>query len=148
MNHGFFMSLAAGAGICIAFQAAANGKFRQNINEPLWAAFLSICGTFLCACITMLITRPNVPESDAFKTTQWWNWIGGPLGCLIVLSGTLLISQLGAARFLAFVIGGQLLASLLLDHFGLMGLKPDPVTTGRLLGVLLIVAGVVLVKFS
>lgn len=147
MNHLLFPLLAAGAGCCIALQAAANGKFRMNLGQPLWAAFLSICGTSVSAVVAMLAVRPVAPPADAFRQTQWWNWIGGPLGALIVLAGASLISHLGAAVFIALVVGGQLVCSLLLDHFALMGLPEQPITPGRLLGVTLVVAGVVCVKY-
>ncbi|OWK42343.1 DMT family transporter [Fimbriiglobus ruber] len=138
---------AAGAGACIALQASANGKFRHNLDSPLFAAFFSICGTFVSACAVMLIVRPPAPETAAIRETQWWNWIGGPLGMLIVLAGATLIRELGAAAFIALVVGGQLVCSTLLDHFALLGLKEQPITPGRVFGAVLVVAGVVCIKY-
>lgn len=146
-----FALLAAGAGCCIALQASANGRFRRNLgDEPhfaLWAAFFSICGTILTALVVMLIVRPQPPSAAALRETPWWNWIGGPLGALIVLAGAALTQRLGAAAFIALVVGGQLLCSLLLDHYALMGLNETPVTWGRAVGALLVVAGVLCIKF-
>ncbi|HEX4613137.1 MAG TPA: DMT family transporter [Urbifossiella sp.] len=142
-----YVLLAAGAGACIALQASANGKFRQNIDSPLFAAFFSICGTILTACAAMLLFRPSVPSADALRQTPWWNWIGGPLGALIVLAGATLVSELGAALFIASVVAGQLLCSLMLDHFALLGLPEQPLTPGRVIGAVLVVAGVVCVKY-
>ncbi len=147
MNNLSFVLLAAGAGGCIALQAAANGKFRQHLGQPVWAAFVSICGTILTAAAFMLATRPTPPPAEAFRNTQWWNWVGGPLGALIVLAGAALVSQLGAAVFIAAVVAGQLVCSLLLDHFALMGLAEQPITAGRVLGAVLVVAGVVCIKY-
>ena len=95
MHTTIFALLAVGAGICIALQAAANGKFRQNIDSPEYAAFFSICGTFLTAITAMLILRPAPPSAIALRETPWWNWIGGPLGALIVLAGAALTRELG-----------------------------------------------------
>ena len=147
MHTTIFALLAVGAGGCIALQASANSKFRQNINSPEYAAFFSICGTFLTAVATMLVLRPAAPSATALRETQWWNWIGGPLGALIVLAGAALTRELGAALFLALVVGGQLLCSLLLDHYALVGLNRQPVTPGRVLGALLVVAGVLCIKY-
>ena len=133
-----FALLAVGAGSCIAMQAAANGRFRVNLGDdpqvPLWAAFFSICGTILTAALAMLLIRPPAPEMASVRNTEWWNWIGGPLGALIVLAGEALTRELGAALFITLVVGGQLLCSLLLDHFALLGLKEQPMTPGRVLG--------------
>jgi transporter family-2 protein len=147
MNYLVFALLAAGAGACIALQASANSKFRENIKSPEYAAFFSICGTFITAVTVMLLLRPQAPSMAQFRQTEWWNWVGGPLGALIVLAGAALVSELGAALFIALVVGGQLLCSLLLDHFALMGLKETPLTPGRVLGALLVVAGVLCVKY-
>ena len=139
--------LAAGAGCCIALQATANTRFRTNLDSPAFAAFFSICGTFATACAFLLAVRPPAPTWDAVKGTQWWNWVGGPLGALIVLAGAALTRHLGAAAFIALVIGGQVLCSLLLDHFALMGLEERTITPGKALGAVLVVAGVVCVKY-
>ena len=156
MNQTIFALLAAAAGACIALQASANGKFRQNLvpsgdpsdyRGPAWASFLSICGTMLCALVAMLVLRPSLPSKEAFQSTQWWNWIGGPLGALIVLAGATLIPKLGAAPFICLVVAGQLFCSVLLDHFGLMGLPVAPVDGWKVLGVVLVIGGVVCIKF-
>jgi|SRR5262245_20099125 len=143
-----FALLAIGAGACIALQASANSKFRQSLGDnPAFAAYFSICGTFLTATVMMLILRPSAPSLSAVREAPWWNWIGGPLGALIVLAGATLTQRLGAALFIALVVGGQLLCSLLLDHFALVGLKEQPVTPGRLLGAALVVTGVLCIKY-
>ena len=79
--------LAAGAGACIAMQASANGAFRKNLDNQWYATFFSICGTFATAIVAMIAFRPSPPSAEAFRSTQWWNWIGGPLGAFIVLAG-------------------------------------------------------------
>jgi len=139
--------LAIAAGCCIALQASANGKFRFNLGSPLWASYFSICGTILFATLTMLALRPSAPSLEQVRSTQWWNWIGGSLGALIVLAGATLTRQLGAAAFIALVIAGQLTMSVLLDHYALMGLTERPITPMRVLGLILVVAGVVCLKY-
>jgi transporter family-2 protein len=147
MSYLVFVLLATGAGACIALQASANSRFRQNLDSQLYAAFFSICGTFLTAVSVMLLLRPSAPSAAAVRQTEWWNWVGGPLGALIVLAGAALVSELGAALFIALVVGGQLLCSLVLDHFALMGLNEQPITPGRVLGALLVVTGVLCIKY-
>jgi len=138
--------LASTAGACIALQAAANGSLRTNLGDPRYAAFFSICGTIVTAVAVMLLLRPAPPAAAAIRAAPWWNWIGGPLGAAIVLAGAVLAPKLGAAAFIAAVVAGQLCCSLLLDHFGLMNLPRQELTAVRLLGALLMFAGVLLVK--
>ena len=141
-----FALLAMGAGCCIALQASANSNLSYNIKSPLYTSYLSICGTILTATLAMLILRPTLPSAGDIRTTPWWNWIGGPLGALIVLAGAALTRELGAALFIALVVGGQLCCSLTIDHFALMGLDQKAITPGRILGAILVIAGVVCIK--
>lgn len=140
-----YVFLAALAGGCIALQAAANASLRTNLNDARWAAFFSICGTIATAVIFMLAIRPAAPSVAAFRSAPWWNWIGGPLGALIVLAGAALTPKMGSAAFIAAVVGGQLVFSILLDHFGLLNLPQHSVSFSRLIGVVLVFAGVLLV---
>jgi transporter family-2 protein len=153
-----YAALAAAAGSCIALQASANGRFRQNLGDaagdaapeyvgPAWASYFSIIGTILCATVAMLVLRPPLPTKEMLHGTQWWNWIGGPLGAVIVLAGATLTPKLGAAAFVALIVGGQILCSMVLDHFGLMGLPRVPMSEGRVVGAVLVVIGVACVKF-
>jgi len=141
-----WLALALGAGGCIALQAAANGSLRARIDSPWFAAFYSICGTMITALAFMLVTRPAAPAWAAARATPWWNWIGGPLGALIVLTGATLIPKLGSATFVAAFVGGQLIFSLILDHFGWMDLPRQSITPARLAGAAMVFAGVLLVR--
>ena len=143
----FYAILALGVGSCLALQAAANTRLRVNVESPAYATFFSICGTFLVVSTYLLIVRPSWPTTEMIHKTQWWNWIGGLLGSMIVLGGASLTQKLGAAAFIAFVVGGQLLSSLLLDHFALMGLPQQSLTPGRIIGAILVVVGVVCIKY-
>jgi transporter family-2 protein len=57
----------------------------------------------------------------------------------------LLVRTLGAATLTALVVTGQLVCSVLLDHFGLIGFEPHPAGLGRIAGCLLMIAGLVLI---
>jgi transporter family-2 protein len=147
MSQHVLLFLAAGAGAGIALQAAANGSLRSVTKAPEWTAFFSICGTFTCAALAMLLIRPAAPAMSDVKETAWWHWVGGPLGALIVLSGAVLTPKLGAAAFLAFVIAGQLVCSAFLDQYGLMGLTVRELTPGRAVGAALVILGAVMIRY-
>jgi len=143
-----WISLASAAGTCIALQAAANGSLRTHLGDPLYAAFFSICGTIATAVVVMLAIRPSLPPATAFRAAPWWNWVGGPMGAVFVLAGAALTPKLGSAAFIAAAVGGQLMCSLLLDHFGLMNVPQQELSVGRLLGAAMVFAGVLLVRYQ
>jgi bacterial/archaeal transporter family-2 protein len=143
-----WLTLAVAAGGCIAMQAAANGALRHQLGDARYAGFFSICGTMLTAILIMLALRPTMPSLAAIRTAPWWMWIGGPLGTLFVLAGASLTPKLGAASYITAAIAGQVVLSLLLDHFGLMNVPQQGLTLSRMAGGLLVVGGVLLVRYG
>src|SRR3954454_9669346 len=105
--------------------------FGRKNSDPWNASFFSICCAYCTAITFILLLRPVAPPAESLRATQWWNWVGGPLGAAIVLAGAALTPRLGAAAFIALVVGGQLVCSVLLDHFALMGLPEQSITPGR-----------------
>jgi transporter family-2 protein len=55
---------------------------------------------------------------------------------------------MGAARFVAAVVAGQMLVSLLLDQFALAGYPARPINLWRLTGAVLVVAGVLAMQLA
>jgi transporter family-2 protein len=140
--------LAAGAGACIAVQAAANGSLRGYLGDPRWATFFSICGTFITAILMMVVSVPKFPATAGIRAAPWWNWIGGPLGAIIVFAGASLTPKLGAAAFIASVVAGQLVSSVVLDTFGLLHIAQQPLSLARIGGVAMVFGGVLLVRYG
>ena len=90
--------------------------------------------------------RPQRPALSTLGAAPWWVWAGGLLGAVFVTAGAAFAPRLGAATFISVTIAGQVIVSILLDHFGALGFAARPVTPPRLLGALLLVAGVLLVR--
>ena len=58
------------------------------------------------------------------------------------------VPRLGVAMTITLMVAGQLALSLLLDHFGALGVPRQPLNLGRIAGVALVFAGVLLVRRS
>jgi transporter family-2 protein len=58
-----------------------------------------------------------------------------------------LLPRIGAATLIALVVAGQLLSSLLCDHFGWFGVPVHTLDAPRAAGALLLLAGVALIRF-
>ena len=86
------------------------------------------------------------PSWKLVAEVPWWAWSGGLFGGAFILLAILLLPTLGAATLFALVIAGQVLAAITLDHFGALGLTPHPISTARLAGAVLLIAGVALMR--
>jgi transporter family-2 protein len=72
---------------------------------------------------------------------------GGLLGALFVTSSIVLTPRIGVAAVVALGIAGQVIASLMLDRFGFLGMAVRELSLGRLAGALMVVAGALMVRF-
>ncbi|MHB8644107.1 MAG: DMT family transporter, partial [Gaiellaceae bacterium] len=55
--------------------------------------------------------------------------------------------KLGAATLIAAVVAGQTVASVVVDQYGWVGFKVHHASPGRIAGIVLVGAGVALVRF-
>src|SRR3712207_3224943 len=75
----------------------------------------------------------------------WWGWLRGLCGAAYVTTVFTAIPAIGAAAVVGLTVAGQQIASIFFDRWGLMRMPTRPVTGVRLLGVVLLFAGVVLI---
>jgi transporter family-2 protein len=92
------------------------------------------------------LARTPLPSGAALGASSWWHWTGGLLGALYIAAAVVLAPRLGAATLTAAIVAGQMIASIALDHFGLVGYPVHPLSWSRVLGAALIMAGVFLIQ--
>jgi len=80
------------------------------------------------------------------RTGPWWMWTGGLIGAIYVAVSLNLAQRLGATVLVAVVLIGQMIAAILVDHYGLFGLDQQEISPLRILGVICLIVGVVLIR--
>jgi transporter family-2 protein len=141
-----YLLLAFAAGAVLPFQTGMNAELAHWVNSPFRAAFVSfLLGTLILLLVSALVFKP-LPSWTRLGEAPWWVWVGGALGAFYVAGSIVSAPKLGAATLIALVVAGQALASLAVDHFGWVGFEENPISLGRIGGMVLIAAGVVLVK--
>jgi transporter family-2 protein len=150
MNSLFVLCMViAGAGI--AAQIAVNAQLRTVSGSALWSANIvfavSVAAGLLALAGTALFSA-LAPPNPALWRAPVWVWTGGLFGAVYVVLAILLADRLGAAMVSATGILGQLGASILIDHFGWFGMPIQRATPARLIGVALLAAGVVLIRWK
>jgi bacterial/archaeal transporter family-2 protein len=138
--------LAFGAGVLLPVQAGVNAELGRTLGSSLAAALASFVIGAVGLVAGMLLQGSGTSLADAWGRGSWWQWTGGLLGALYVVATIVLAPRLGAATLIATVVGGQMVASLLLDQYGLVGFPLHPTTWLRLLGVVLVLGGVILIR--
>ena len=96
--------------------------------------------------VMVLAGRVTPPQWHSVAVAPAWAWLGGLLGATMVISGIVIAPRLGAAGYVTAMTVGTVTASMTIDHFGLVGFAAHPVSTLRLVGGGLVIAGMILVQ--
>ena len=138
------LMLGLAGGVAMASQAGINAQLRQYMHSPYQAAFFSfLVGTLILGTVVMLQTQSRLQLQEILAVPVWL-WIGGLLGAFAVSMSIILAPRLGAVNLTIIIVCGQLLASLVLDHFGWLGFEKHSINWQRISGVLLVMAGLIL----
>ena len=129
-------------GAVSALQAPINSALGRR-TDVLFAVFVS----FALGALALLAASALSGQTAfaALRHVPVWQLTGGLIGAVFVLGMTFLVPRLGATGVVAAAVAGQLAGGMVIDRFGIAGLPQVGVTPGRLFGLVLLVAGGILV---
>jgi bacterial/archaeal transporter family-2 protein len=134
--------LALVAGALIPVQAAANAALSKSLQGSVGYAALTLFAVAGATTIAAIALIPgSAPSWGQFRAAPAWSFIGGVIVAVYVLTITFLAPRLGVGAAISLIVTGQILAALLIDHYGLMGSLQFPLTPGRLAGAALMIVG-------
>jgi bacterial/archaeal transporter family-2 protein len=142
----FLLPVALAAGIILPVQFGINSQLRNFVGGPVAAAAISFVVGTVALAVAALVVQSSLPEPGSAASAPWWAWTGGLLGAFFVLASIILTPRLGAATTIGLILTGQVLASVVIDHFGLIRVPVHEASFPRIVGALLIVTGVVMVQ--
>jgi bacterial/archaeal transporter family-2 protein len=145
--NGLFAPLAALLGVVLTTQVATNTQLGKALGNPyIPAAVNMIIGLVATTALTWSLTS-EWPSREMVRAAPWYAWFAGGLMGVIYLTGTILIApRLGAGALVGLIVAGQLMFSVLLDHFGWIGFEQHSANIPRLAGCSLMIAGVFLIS--
>jgi transporter family-2 protein len=145
MNQFFWILVAFVAGAVLPIQAGFNSNLGKTLKSPIHASMMSFIVGFIAIALFILISKQQVTFSEV-KTASILDWMGGLLGAFYVTSIILVFPKLGPGLTFGLIVAGQMLISILLEHFNILVANPHPINLWRILGILLIVIGVVMIR--
>jgi transporter family-2 protein len=109
----FFVS-----GAALAAQNAGNGAVTQASGDPVIAGLTSATGGTVAVTLGVGVAAAvgalhgvTLPAAAG----DWYRYLGGPLGAVIVVGAAWAVRHLGTFALTLTVIGGQLIAAMLVD---------------------------------
>lgn len=124
----------------LAVQAAANVQLSGAMRSPIGASTLQLA----VASGLLLAATAAIGTLGAFVELGWvtpWHLLGGLGSAVYITAGILLFPRLGALVTVGLFITGQMAASLVLDTFGWLGVRAEPLYASTVAGVLAVLAG-------
>ena len=146
MTNGVIVTLAVLTGGLVAFQGPINSQLARLLSHPLQAAFISFSGGIITMVLATFLFKSGFPPMEQVLSTPKILLIGGMLGAIYIVANILFIPKIGVFNMLIGVLVGQILVSMMIDHFGLFGLESQRINLNRILGAGLVVAGMVVIN--
>jgi transporter family-2 protein len=134
------------AGAVLPFQAVLNIQLGKTVQQPVFAAFVSFVLGSIGLLIYLLIIKFDFSTIPQAKNASPVVWLAGILGAFYVAAVIVLAPKLGTALTFGLVVAGQMTVSLILDHYGLLGLPVKEINWQRLIGVVLLLTGVIIIQ--
>ncbi|WP_435578809.1 DMT family transporter [Gilvibacter sp.] len=138
--------LAIAAGAVLPLQAGLNVQLGKSVHQPIFAAFASFLIGTIALLAYLLILKFDFSTLGETKSVSPLVWTAGVLGAFYVAAVIILAPKLGVALTFVLVVAGQMAVSLIVDHFGLLGLPVKHINWQRLIGVLFLILGVLLIR--
>ena len=112
----FAAFLAVAAGSLIGIQRAMNGKINELTQQSFATSLLNfITGTAYLAIFFVIEIALGINHPVALPHGPWWIYAGGVLGVIYIAFAATIVQHIGVLNFTLFSVGGQLVASLILD---------------------------------
>jgi bacterial/archaeal transporter family-2 protein len=144
--NAFAPFLVVAAGCSVAFQQLLNANLGKTLHSALWSAFVSYFGGTIALAVLLVILREPFFNLVPSTRAPLIAWTGGIFGAMFIATNAIMIPRLGVATVMTLVVVGQLLSSLVFDHFGLLGTPLHQITFVRLLGAACLIAGAAMVS--
>ena len=140
-----FILMALALGAVLPIQAAINARLAKTAGSPVMAAFISFAIGSI-ALMLFLIIAGQFQFRFISSHSPWWVWTGGLLGTFFVAGIVVLLPRLGVVLSFSLVLAGQMFAAILFDQFGWIGLAIREISVGKIIGSILLIAGVILIR--
>jgi transporter family-2 protein len=134
------LGLAALAGAAMAVQGTLNAALGKVLG--IWESTLIVhlIGT---ATVLAIILIGGIGFSNLGKLSQapWYAYLGGVLNVIIIYAVVRVIPEVGVGNATTAIIAAQIITALVIDNFGLLGMKKYVFHYTDILGIVLLAVG-------
>jgi len=140
-----YLALALITGALIPVQASTNAAFSRSIGNPVITGLMVFAIGFAGMILFTFVSRAALPSAQQLTSAPLYGYLGGIIVAIYVVMITILVPKIGVGTAISFIVTGQIICAVVIDHFGLFNVQVRSVDVTRLSGVLLMIAGIYLV---
>jgi transporter family-2 protein len=133
------------AGLFVSLQSIFNVRVSEKAGFWLTNALVHGSGFIVSLLIFWMVKDGNLHKLQSVNKLYL---LGGCMGVIIVFSAMKSVTALNPAYAIAIMIIVQLLGTLGMESFGLFGIDKVALSTNRLIGIGVMIAGVVIFKYK
>jgi bacterial/archaeal transporter family-2 protein len=126
-------------GVLISVMILFNGTLSNVFGNYVSGTIIHIVG-LICVLFILLITKSRLKIK---KGIPLYLYSAGAIGVFTVLFTNISFSLLGVSIPVALGLLGQSIASIIIDHFGLLGMNKIKFHKRKYIGLVLIIIGVI-----
>jgi len=140
MNY-LWTLLAFSIGCFIPFQGIITSNLAQKIQHPFGAAFINFLGGVILFSVAISLSSVAIPSFRKVTAIPWYLFTGGIIGSAFIFGAVFALPKIGASTFFGQIVLGQLLMTLIVDHYGVFGLPIHKIDSMRIVGIPLLISG-------
>jgi transporter family-2 protein len=141
-----FILLVLVVGALTPIQATFNARLGTLLKNPFYGTLTNFFVGLAAVLLLLSVLRPELPTLKQVTAVPPYLFLGGFIGVMLVTTLVITVPKIGAANAIMALVVGQLLISMLIDHNGWLGVPEHAVSLTRLLGALLLLAGLYLMQ--
>ena len=145
MDKLLWIVLAVIAGSFLPMQAGINARLGKAAESPAAASLISFTIGAAALVIYVLMSKQSI-SWQGLKAAPAFAWLGGLLGAFYVTVVILAFPRLGPGLTFALVVAGQMLFTVVLEHFNILVAQPHAMNVPRFIGVLLVIVGAIIIR--
>ena len=136
------------AGAFIPLIGILNGRVGRALGEPFYATVMLFGVAIILALVVSVVFGKAAPSVQNLQTLRPMDYTAGFIVAFYVISATVLAGKIGVANFIVMAVSGQIMFSLMIDHFGLFGAPVKPINMTQLVGAVLLLIGLATTQFA
>ncbi|MGA1179288.1 MAG: DMT family transporter [Marivivens sp.] len=144
----FNFLLALGMGAAISIYLPMISQSARILGAPVLGNVPFFAIAFLSSVVLVFVTGHELPTMAKLAEVPAWLFIAGVVSALMIFGSSYLVPRIGTGALFVLLVAGQIIIGAVINHYGLLGVPEQSISTVKFSGTVLVLAGAVLVSFG